>query len=50
MPYIFIILSLFFGHLTSNYHTPKKNEQTTKNDRSNPGDNRDYIIVEMTTP
>lgn len=50
MPYILLILSLLFGNLITDFATPKQTEKTTKKDRTNPGDDRDYIIVEMTTP
>lgn len=50
MPYILFILGLLFANLTTEAPTQKENTRTTTNDRSNSGDNRDYIITELQTP
>lgn len=50
MPYILFILGLLFANLKTEIPTQKQNTRTTTHDRSNPEDNRDYIIVDMTTP
>lgn len=50
MPYIFFILGLLFANLNTQTPIQKQDTRTTTNDRSNSGDDRDYIITELETP
>jgi len=50
MPYILFILGLLFANLKTENAVPHQTPRTTTNDRSNPGDDRDFIITELQTP